>query len=78
LLPFSVGRLRRPALTIWAIALCTGWWRRITYVRAAPPAVQLVFPPRRWPLILLYTFVDFATWARAAVEAFVPAWRGRW
>jgi cellulose synthase/poly-beta-1,6-N-acetylglucosamine synthase-like glycosyltransferase len=77
-LPLTPGRLRRPARLLWLVALATGWWRRIGYIRAAPPAVRLAFPPRRWPLLLLYTLVDFATWARAGAESIVPAWRGRW
>jgi glycosyltransferase involved in cell wall biosynthesis len=78
LLPFMPGPLRRPAHIVWLIALVTGWWRRITYTRAAPQAVRLAFPPRRWLLLLLYTVVDFVTWARAAAESIVPSWRGRW
>jgi hypothetical protein len=77
-LPFMPGPLRRPAHIVWLIALVTGWWRRITYTRAAPQAVRLAFPPRRWLLLLLYTVVDFVTWARAAAESIVPSWRGRW
>ena len=78
LLPLAPGRLRRPALVLWLLALLTGWWRRIGYTRSAPPAVRSMFPRRRWPLLLLYTLVDLATWARAAAEGLVPAWRGRW
>jgi cellulose synthase/poly-beta-1,6-N-acetylglucosamine synthase-like glycosyltransferase len=77
-LPFVPGLLRRPARIVWLTALAAGWWRRIGYIRAAPPAVGLAFPPRRWPLLLLYTLVDFSTWARAGAECAVPAWRGRW
>lgn len=78
ILPLTPGRLRRIALLFWLTALFTGWRRRIGYVQAAPLAVRLVLPRRRWPLLLLYTVIDFSTWARAAVEAVVPAWRGRW
>jgi cellulose synthase/poly-beta-1,6-N-acetylglucosamine synthase-like glycosyltransferase len=77
LLPFTPGRWRRPALAVWLALLITGWRRRVGYVRAAP-AVQRVLPPRRSLLLLLFTVVDFVTWARAAAEAANPAWRGRW
>lgn len=77
-LPLAPGRLRRPALVLWTALLAIGWRRRIRYARAAPDAVRQVLTPRRWPLLLLYTVVDFVTWARAAIESLVPAWRGRW
>lgn len=78
LLPLAPRRLRPLARIAWLFALVTGWRRRIGYIRAAPPEVRLALPPRRWPLLLLYTVLDFATWARAAAEAIVPAWRRRW
>jgi len=78
LLPLAPGRLRRPALLLWVAALLTGWQRRIGYTQAGPPEVRAMFPKRRWPLLLLYTLVDLCTWARAAAESVVPAWRGRW
>lgn len=77
-LPLAPGRLRRPALLLALALLLTGWRRRIGYAQLAPAAARQVLTPRRWPLLLLYTCIDFVTWARAAVESLVPAWRGRW
>ncbi|HEV7215056.1 MAG TPA: glycosyltransferase [Chloroflexota bacterium] len=77
-LPLAPGRLRRPALLLALALLLIGWRRRIGYVQAAPAPVRQVLTPRRWPLLALFTLVDLLTWARAAVEALVPAWRGRW
>lgn len=78
LLPLTPGRPRRAARILWLCMLLGAWQRRIDYVRAAPDEVRAVLSPRRRPFLLLAAALDFATWARAAIEMLVPATRGRW